>query len=45
MSMMGELNFFFGLQTKQTKERTFINQEKYAKELVRKFKMPDAKTI
>ena len=25
MSMMGELNFFLGLQIKQLKERTFIN--------------------
>ena len=29
MSMMGELNFFLGLQTKQLKERTFINQARY----------------
>ena len=28
MSMVGELNFFFGLQIKQLKEETFINQAK-----------------
>ena len=28
MSMMGELNFFLGLQIKQLKEDTFINQAK-----------------
>ena len=28
MSMMGELNFFLGLQIKQLKEGTFINQDK-----------------
>ncbi|XP_020987637.1 secreted RxLR effector protein 161-like [Arachis duranensis] len=34
---MGELNFFLGLQIKQTTEGIFIHQEKYAKELVKKF--------
>ena len=29
MSMMGELNFFLGLQIKQMHEDTFICQEKY----------------
>ena len=29
MSMMGELKFFIGLQIKQLKEGTFINQAKY----------------
>ena len=28
MSIMGELNFFLGLQIKQLKEGTFINQAK-----------------
>jgi len=45
MSMMGKLNFFLGLQIKQTKEGIFINQEKYAKALVKKFKLQDVKTI
>jgi hypothetical protein len=31
MSMMGELNYFLGLQINQTPEETFMNQEKYAK--------------
>lgn len=31
MSMMGELNFFLGHQTKQTKNGIFINQSKYIK--------------
>jgi Reverse transcriptase (RNA-dependent DNA polymerase) len=34
ISMMGELNYFLGLQIKQTPEETFVNQEKYAKELM-----------
>ena len=35
MSMMGELNFFLGLQIKQSREETFINQAKYTKELLK----------
>jgi hypothetical protein len=27
MSMMDELNFFFGLQIKQTQDRAFVHQE------------------
>ena len=34
MSMMGELNFFLGLQIKQTKNGIFINQSKYCKDLM-----------
>jgi hypothetical protein len=37
MSMMGELNFFVGLQIKQTKNGIFINQSKYIKVLLKKF--------
>jgi hypothetical protein len=33
MSMMGELQFFLGLQIKQIKEGTFVHQAKYTKEL------------
>ncbi|RVW97886.1 Retrovirus-related Pol polyprotein from transposon RE2 [Vitis vinifera] len=35
MSMMGELNFFLGLQIKQLKEGTFINQAKYIRDLLK----------
>jgi hypothetical protein len=45
MSMMGELPFFIGLQIKQSKEGTFVHQAKYTKDIVRKFKMEDSKTI
>ena len=44
MSMMGELNYFLGLQVKQTDQRTFINQSKYSKELLKRFKMENCKT-
>ena len=44
MSMMGELNFFLGLQIKQLKEGIFINQSKYTKEILRKFGLEDVKS-
>jgi hypothetical protein len=37
MSMIGELNYFLGLQVKQTVEAIFISQSKYAKDLVKRF--------
>ncbi|XP_066324527.1 uncharacterized protein [Miscanthus floridulus] len=45
MSMMGELNFFLGLQIKQTLEGTFVHQGKYTKDVLKKFAMDDAKPI
>ena len=45
MSMMGELTFFLDLQVKQTKNGTFICQEKYAKEIVKKFELQNCKKI
>ena len=36
---MSELNFFPGLQFKQSSEGTFINQEKYTKKLLKQFGM------
>jgi hypothetical protein len=44
-SMIGELNFFLGLQIKQLKEGTFISQDKYIKDILKKFKMGDCKAI
>jgi hypothetical protein len=37
ISMIGELNYFLGLQVKQTVEGIFISQSKYAKDLVKRF--------
>jgi hypothetical protein len=34
MSMMGELQFFIGLQIKQSKEGAFLHQAKYTKDIV-----------
>jgi hypothetical protein len=45
MSMMRELQFFLGLQIKQSKEGTFVHQAKYTKDIVRKFKMEDSKAM
>ena len=45
MRMMGELNFFFGLQIKQLKEGNFINQAKYIRDLLKRFNMEEAKTM
>ena len=43
MSMMGDLNFFLGLQIKKSKEGTFVHQGKYTKDVLKKFDMTDAK--
>ncbi|RVW89765.1 Retrovirus-related Pol polyprotein from transposon RE1 [Vitis vinifera] len=45
MSMMRELNFFLGIQIKQLKEGTFINQAKYIRDLLERFNMEEAKTM
>src|SRR5579883_2073162 len=45
MSMIGELNFFLGLQIKQTMEGTFVHQGKYTKDVLKKFDMGDAKPL
>ena len=41
MSMMGELQFFLGLQIKQTPQGTFVHQAKYTRDLLRRFDMSD----
>jgi len=45
MSMMGELNFFLGLQIMQTSNGIMIHQQKYIKELLKKFSMDSSKPI
>jgi hypothetical protein len=45
MSMMGELQFFLGLQIKQAKEGTFVHETKYRKDILKKFKMDDSKPL
>ena len=45
MSMMGELQFFLGLQIKQLKDGTFRCQTKYTNDMLKKFGMNNAKPI
>nr|KYP64338.1 hypothetical protein KK1_018931 [Cajanus cajan] len=45
MSMMGELKFFLGLQIMQLDHGIFIHQEKYIKNILKKFKMDEAKLM
>jgi hypothetical protein len=41
MSMIGELSYFLGLQVNQSSTGIFISQEKYLKEMLKKFQMED----
>lgn len=45
ITMIGELNFSLRLQIKQTPKGTFINQEKYIRDLQKKYQMMEAKPI
>jgi hypothetical protein len=45
MSMMGEFQYFLGLQIKQVKDGTFVHQTKYTKDMLRKFQMQDLKLM
>ena len=45
VSMMREMKFFLGLQIKQTNNVIYIHQTKYVKELLKKFKLEDAKEM
>ncbi|WVZ75653.1 hypothetical protein U9M48_023688 [Paspalum notatum var. saurae] len=45
MSLMGELQFFLGLQIKQGLEGTFIRQAKYTRDILKKFDMGDSKPM
>ncbi|KAI3680791.1 hypothetical protein L6452_35567 [Arctium lappa] len=45
MNLIGEMNFFLGLQVKQFSTGIFINQSKYIREILRKFQMENRKPI
>ncbi|WVZ52087.1 hypothetical protein U9M48_003180 [Paspalum notatum var. saurae] len=45
MSLMGELQFFVGLQIKQGPEGTFVHQAKYTRDILKKFEMSDSKPM
>ncbi|WVZ70511.1 hypothetical protein U9M48_019172 [Paspalum notatum var. saurae] len=45
MSLMGELQFFLGLQIKEGPEGTFVHQAKYTRDILKKFDIGDSKPI
>ncbi|WVZ67196.1 LOW QUALITY PROTEIN: hypothetical protein U9M48_016311 [Paspalum notatum var. saurae] len=45
MSLMGELQFFLGLQIKQGPEGTFVHQAKYTRDILKKFEIGDSKPM
>ncbi|KAG9450348.1 hypothetical protein H6P81_010313 [Aristolochia fimbriata] len=45
MSLVGELSYFLGFQIKQKNDGIFVSQEKYARNLVKKFGLEDATTM
>ncbi|GJZ03467.1 retrovirus-related pol polyprotein from transposon TNT 1-94 [Tanacetum coccineum] len=45
MSLMGEMNFFLGLQIHQSSRGIFINQSKYALEILKKHRMNKCDSI
>nr|GEY77235.1 retrovirus-related Pol polyprotein from transposon TNT 1-94 [Tanacetum cinerariifolium] len=45
MSMMGELNFFLGLQIKQMEDGILFNQSKYIKEMLKKYGLEESKPM
>nr|GEZ23805.1 ribonuclease H-like domain, reverse transcriptase, RNA-dependent DNA polymerase [Tanacetum cinerariifolium] len=44
LSAMGELTFFLGLQVKQLSDGIFISQDKYVKDMLKKFDMESVRT-
>nr|GFA50213.1 uncharacterized mitochondrial protein AtMg00810-like [Tanacetum cinerariifolium] len=44
MSAMGELTFFLGLQVKQLADGIFISQDKYVKDMLKKFDIESVRT-
>jgi hypothetical protein len=44
-SMIRELSYFLSLQIKQLKNGTFVSHGKYIKDMLKKFRMEDAKAI
>jgi hypothetical protein len=45
MSLLGELQFFLGLQIHQSNQGIFISQTKYIREMIKRFRMEDCKPI
>ena len=45
MSLLGELTFFLGLQVHQTADGIFLSQEKYLKQILKKYGMEECKPV
>jgi hypothetical protein len=45
MSLLGELNFFLGLQIMQSRRGFFIHQSKYVKYMLKRFQLEDCKPV
>ena len=45
MSLLGELSFFLGLQIHQRNQGIFISQTKYIREMLKRFRMEDIKSV
>ncbi|GKB93270.1 retrovirus-related pol polyprotein from transposon TNT 1-94 [Tanacetum coccineum] len=45
MSMMGKMSFFLGLQISQSHIGIFLNQSKYASEIIKKYGLPTSDSI
>ncbi|WVZ75591.1 hypothetical protein U9M48_023630 [Paspalum notatum var. saurae] len=45
MSLIGELQFFLGLQIKQGPKGTFVHRAKYTRDIIKKFEMGDSKPM
>ena len=45
MSMIGELSYFLGIQISQKPGGMFLSQEKYLKEMLKKFRMEDSTLV
>jgi len=42
---LGEMSYFFGMEVQQNQRGIFICQQKYAKEILKKFKMEECKSM
>jgi hypothetical protein len=45
MSLIGEPSYFLGLQVKRSSAGIFVSQEKYLKEMLKKFQMEDSSPV
>jgi hypothetical protein len=45
MKGLGEMSYFLGMEVQQNQREIFIGQQKYAKEILRKFKVEECKSM